>query len=173
MDNKNNKIIITNPVKGDEKQIVLVHKETWLSTYPNEKYGISREDILLKDFDSDEKLNNWKKIIKNNGKNDVYLCVAKNKDKIIGFCQVSKGKKHNELKTIYILPEYQKMGVGKKLIEKGLEWLGKNKDIIVEVVEYNEKAIKFYEKYSFVKTGVVSDCKFPNGKTMPEIQLIL
>lgn len=45
-------IKIVKPILGDEKDILLVQKETWLATYPNKKYKISKTDILSKDFDS-------------------------------------------------------------------------------------------------------------------------
>jgi ribosomal protein S18 acetylase RimI-like enzyme len=165
-------IIIEEPVLGDEKGLVFVHKKTWLTTYPNKKYKIFKKDILLKDFDSEKKLNKWKKTIKNNGKEKSYVCVAKDGIKVVGFCLVSKEEKTNELNAIYILSEYQKMGIGKKLLDKAFGWLGNKKKITLTVVAYNNNAHAFYEKYGFVRTGKTCKKGLPNGKIIPEVQMI-
>ena len=46
-----------------KKYIVFVLKTTWLATYPNKKYGITKEDILSKDFDSEKKISAWQDTI--------------------------------------------------------------------------------------------------------------
>ena len=57
------------------------------------------------------------------------------------------------LSAIYVLPEYQGRGVGRQLMEQGMEWLGSNKDIILDVVSYNDKATAIYEKMGFGEVG--------------------
>ena len=48
----------------------------------------------------------------------------------------------------YILPNYQNRGIGKKLLAMAI---GDNKnDILVDVIDFNEKAISFYKKYGFI-----------------------
>jgi len=167
------KVIITDPTLGDENGLVFVHKKTWLATYPNKKYKISRKDILSKDFDSEKKIESWRNTIKNSGKKSKYICVAKCKDKVVGFCLVSKKEKFNELDVLYVLPEYQRMGIGKKLLDRAIGWLGEKKEGKLKVALYNDNAVSFYEKYGFVKTGVTSRTRLLNGKVIPEIQLIL
>jgi len=173
MEGSVNKIIITEPVLGDERAIAFIQKQTWLETYPNQEHNITKADVLLKDFDSQEKLEKWQKVIKENGSGDFYFCIAKDGDKIIGYCQTAKGQDYNELKMLYILPEYQRRGVGKKLSDKAINWLGQEKEIILEVASYNQKAINFYEKYGFVKIGAGKSVEFPNGKKIPTIRLKL
>jgi len=164
-------IVISKAKVGDEVGIAYVAKETWLVTYPNEKLGITKADILSKDFDSKEKLKKWRNIIKNSGKNK-YLCVAKYKNRVVGFCMVSKNKNLNELNVIYVLPKYQRIGLGKRLLDKAISWLG-SKNISVMVASYNKNAINFYKKSGFVKTKITGKKKLPSGKVIPEIQLVL
>lgn len=38
-------------------------------------------------------------------------------------------------------------------MKKTLTWLGKEKDIYVNLVSYNQKAINFYQSFGFIKTG--------------------
>lgn len=167
----NGKILSVCP--GDELGIILLLKETWLATYPNKKHGITREDILKKDWESKERLKKWEKIITENGKNGVFNFVAKEGNEIIGFCQVVKGKDYNELNLIYILPKYQGRGIGKMLIDKAVAMLDPNKDTIVEVVEYNKGALGFYEKLGFVKFEKGKGHEVPNGKIMPTVRMKL
>ena len=165
-------IIIEDAILGDEKGLAFVQKKTWLATYPNKKYKIFKKDILLKDFDSDKKLYKWKQTIKSNGKENSYVCVAKDGKKVVGFCLVSKKEKLKELNAIYILSKYQKMGIGKKLLNKAFNWLGNTKKVMLTAVAYNDNAIGFYEKYGFVRTGKTGEKGLPNGKMIPEVQMI-
>lgn len=128
---------------------------------------------MKKDWGSKERLEKWKKTIAENGKNDIFNFVAKEANKIVGFCQVIKEKDYNELKIIYILPEHQGRGIGKMLAKKALSFLDTSKDTITEVVEYNKNAIGFYEKLGFVKFDKGKGHEVSNGKTMPTIKMEL
>ena len=165
------KIKISNAIPGDEPEIILLLKETWLATYPNKKYNITREDILKKDWESKERLKRWEKTVAENGKNGNFNFVAKEGNKTVGFCQVVNEKDHNELKIIYVLPDYQGIGIGKMLANKTMTLLDPNKDTIIEVVEYNKNAIGFYERLGFVEFQKGKGHKVPNGKIMPTIKM--
>jgi ribosomal protein S18 acetylase RimI-like enzyme len=34
-----------------------------------------------------------------------------------------------------------------------MEWIGDGSDVVLEVVSYNQRAIRFYEKFGFEKVG--------------------
>ncbi len=78
--------------------------------------------------------------------------------------------------AIYVIPDYQKKGIGGLLIKRAFGWLGNNKDIFVNVVSYNQKAIGFYNRFDFKKTGRTGifdkAAQLPGGKVMPEIEMI-
>jgi RimJ/RimL family protein N-acetyltransferase len=167
------KIEILNARPGDESEIILLLKETWLKTYPNKKYNITREDILKKDWESKERLRKWQKIIRENGKNGTFNFVAKEENKVVGFCQFVIEKEFNDLRIIYVLPEYQGKGIGKMLASKAMNLLDQSKDTIVEVVEYNKNAIEFYKKLGFVKFEKGEDHEVSIGKMMPTIKMKL
>lgn len=164
---------ISNASSGDEAGIIQLLKETWLATYPNEEHNITREDILKKDWESKERLEKWEKTIAENGKSGVFSFVAKEGNKIVGFCQVVREKDYNELKIIYVLPEYQGKGIGKMLANKALALIDPSKDIIVEVVEYNKGAIEFYKKFGFLEFKKGKGHEVPNGKIMATIRMKL
>lgn len=170
---------IRDSVVSDLQGINEVAHQTWLATYPNEQAGITIEDVesVYKEDDpakTKEKLERRKARYSNP---NAHIWVAEDDEKIIGFCSAIKEEKDNRIMAIYVLPQYHGTGTGKKLIERAFSWLGKTKDILVNVVEYNDHAIGFYEHMGFVKTdkpGIFDDiARLPTGKVIPEIQMIL
>lgn len=176
MEYESNDISIGPAMPGDEKGIAAVHKETWIKTYPNTAAGILESDVLLlaKDFDSPESIGSWKDKICANGKNQKYVCVARDRGKVVAFCCGKKFSGYNQLSAIYILPGYQGRGIGKRLFADVYCWLGREKKIIVTPVAYNLPAIGFYKKIGFVVVKGKSSVKeMPGGKTMPLIEMEL
>jgi GNAT superfamily N-acetyltransferase len=168
------KIEITDPVSGDEKGLAFVKKETWLDTYPNEEYDISKEDILAKNFDSEPKLKEWREVIANNGKGDVRICAAKDSGRVIGFCFGTKKEEFNEITALYVLFQYQGRGIGTALARAVLGWLGKDKRIALNLVVYNKKAGSFYEKLGFARSDKPFFFKeLPNNKKLPVVEMEL
>jgi len=172
------KITIRKSVPKDVYGIREVQKVTWLHTYPNNKMGITLEDIEsnFKDDDTPEgkrKIEERKKRYEDKSKQ---TWVAEESGKIIGFCVAGNEKGKDRILAIYVLPKYQGRGIGSKLITKAFKWLGNRKAIYINVVEYNLNAINFYKKYGFVETGksgvLDSAAMLPSGKTLPEIELI-
>lgn len=172
-------ITLRDSIVDDLPGINEVAHQTWLATYPNRDAGITIEDVesVYKEDDPEkakEKLVRRKARYSNP---NIHIWVTENKGKIIGFCHAIKEQKANRIMAIYVLPEYHGTGMGKQLIKRAFTWLGKSKDILVNVVEYNDHAIGFYEHMGFVKTdksGVFDDiARLPTGKVIPEIQMIL
>lgn len=160
----------------DAEGIAYVQRDTWLATYPNEKLGITKEDVEDRYFaNMSERIAKWENKIRERTE-DVYMLVAKEVDKIIGFCVAKKEDKENNLSAIYISPEYQGKGIGGKLAHIALEWFGNEKDISVFVADYNQNAIGFYEKLGFKDTGErieEESLRLKNGKLIPEMKMIL
>lgn len=169
-------IQVTDGITDDAEGILEVQKTTWIDTYQNEELGITKKDIQARfNFTAEEraeKIENCKKSI-----NDLssHFWVAKDKGEVIGFSVTRKWDDHNEIRAIYVLPDFQWKGVGKRLFEKGLEWLGSDKEIRIGVASYNKKAIDFYKNFGFVENirpYTLEPHTLPSGKVIPEIQLI-
>lgn len=161
----------------DVKDINNILYQTWIDTYPNEELGVTVEDIKnsFKDSFTEEYINNVKEKISNADKNNKLYLSAKDGDKIVGVCMVKKQDEQNLLQTIYILPEYQGLGIGQMLWDEAKKFLDPNKETRLEVVDYT-KAVDFYKKLGFVETGNKFQreeiFKSSKGVTLSEIEMI-
>ena len=171
-------VIVERAVADDAEAINNVLRQTWLNTYPNEQAGITEEDIRLRVEGENgeripERIQRWKdNIEKADDSKAVY--VARINGRVIGMTAPGITDGRRRVGALYVLPEAQGMGVGKMLMEKGLEWHGDNEDIYLAVASYNQKAIDFYGHYGFEKTGaVIEDEGDVYGNTkIPEIEMV-
>lgn len=169
---------IRESIPEDVYAIRKVQRETWLKTYPNEDEGITVEDIEEKfsiddTEDGKKKMEERKKRYEDKNRK---TWVAEENGKVIGFCAAVRGTETNRLQAIYVLPDHQGKGIGKILVEKAFDFLGLDKDILVNVARYNSQAICFYKYFGFKetgKTGIWDDAaKLPSGKIIYEIELV-
>lgn len=137
-------LIIREATLFDAAGIAKVHVDSWRTTYKN----ILPDDYLEK-LSYEQRTELW---IRNISKEGNYVFVAEDDGgQIIGFTDGGKGEENNiensgDLTTIYILEEFQGMGIGKKLLQKIFETFEKLQfnTIFVEVLEEN-KSKYFYE----------------------------
>ena len=148
------KIEISRAKPEDAREITEVFYKTWLKTYPNEKVGVTVEDVEHVYKDSFKKEALEKRALKiADLKEGEHFFVAKEGDVVIGVCRSIENLQNNQLKSLYVLPEFQGMGVGRLLWERVCENFDPSKDIVVHVADYNERAIEFYKKLGFKDTG--------------------
>lgn len=169
-------IKIVSPTPEDAIGSIEVQYKAWLATYPNEKLGITIDDIehRYKDAFMGERLEKRKRLITSPGPNEK-LIHAKDGDRVIGICYGILKEDRNQLQAIYILPEYHGRGIGTKLWEEMSKFFDNTKDTYVEVADYNEKAINFYKKLGFVDTGRrFQDERFrmKSGAILPEMEMV-
>ncbi|HCC04876.1 TPA: hypothetical protein DEP58_01045 [Patescibacteria group bacterium] len=140
--------------ENDAEAIVDVLYKTWLATYPNEDAGITVDDVEDRFIErrSEAGIEKTRKRLREQS-DDQKTFVVKDGEKVIGVSVVSKDETRNRLIAIYVLPEYQGKGVGKMLWNELQEFFDDDKDIFVELVEYNTSAIAFYTGLGFQDTG--------------------
>ncbi len=171
-------IKIQKPEREDIIGIQEVFYKTWISTYPNKEIGITREDIedRFKNHFSEEIIKKRTEYYLNIPKNEQVL-IAKDGPSVIGICRAIKNEEFNQLQAIYVLPDYQNKGIGMLLWNKIKEFLEDDKNIIVQVATYNDKAISFYKKLGFIDTGKrFADERFRmaiSGALIPEMEMII
>lgn len=168
---------IRNIVPDDILALHNVYLTTWLATYPNQELNITKEDIEYKYEQalSPEKIDERKNKISQKGKNQIMLLVEYN-NRVVGLCNAINKEEYNEIQAIYILPEYQGLGLGGALWEEAKKIFDLQKDIVVHVASYNDKAINFYQKMGFVGTGKIffdERFKMRNGAMIPELEMII
>lgn len=167
-------IKIVNALPKNAIDIFNINSKTWLNTYKSDKYWID-EDLLNKYPTSEEKklsfINKKNKEIQDNPWSYIVLI---DDNKVVWYACWKKylDKNYNEFFAIYILPEYHKRWLWKELANKVFSYLWFEKDIIVNVIWYNDNAISFYEKLWFQKNKNLENFEIIEWIWVPEIQMI-
>ena len=84
--------------------------------------------------------------------------VAKDKEKVVGFAVYGPSRDEDltnagEVVAIYVLKEYYNKKIGYRLMNEAISRLGEYNTVFVWVLEKNERAIRFYQKYGFEFDG--------------------
>lgn len=151
---------------GDIPVIIDIEEKVWLTTYPNPKIGITKQDIGDR-FGPIFKKNRAKEIASEitSGRH-CYKIIAIN-DKAVGYSHLLKEKRFNDFVELYILDRHQGKGFGTALLKNGLIWLGKDKFIQLEVATYNTRAISFYQHHGFVNKPDLHQTPEENWNLLP------
>ncbi len=169
---------ITQATQKDISAIRSVQRQTWLETYPNKALGITRSDIADKFAHDDSPAGRplWlAERVAQFGNARYNAWVARAEGEVVGYCIAEKEQTQNRIKALYILPAFQKQGIGTALVDVASTWLGADKKIYINVASYNARAIAFYQARGFEKTNVsVSDevATLPSNKVIPEIEMV-
>lgn len=156
--------------KRDSREICKIQRETWIFTYQSEKENISKSDLeeYTKAWTSTYNIKYFNTLIEK--ENQTWL-VAEIGRYVVGHIRVIHEKNHDKIDMFYVLPNYQNHGIGKKLLTRAI--INNEKDILVDVVDFNKKAIKFYEKYdfSFLRIEKNNARPLPSGKKLGLIRM--
>ncbi len=139
-------IVIKRPETDEEiRGKAYVHWRAWHEAYP----GLVSRDYLdkLTLEKCEEMAYRWTE----------GLLVAKDGDRVVGFIGCGdRGQEApgiGEIFALYVLPGYCGTGVGRRLMEAGLERLKDYPEICLWVLKGNARAIRFYEKFGFRPDG--------------------
>lgn len=156
---------------SDAENIIDVHVKTWIETYPNVEYGLTKEMIAEYYNDRTHRIDRLQKELETKEEN---IWVAKVDGRIVGYCTVRKTKNYGVIEALYILPEYQKSGIGGKLLKLATENLN-GMDITLTVASTNMNAISFYEHFGFKIFEEIQESDLPaiQGVKLPLIRMIL
>ena len=85
------------------------------------------------------------------------ILIARDGDRVVGFVGYGdRGEEApgvGEIFALYILSEYYGTGLGRRLMEAGLERLRDYPRVCLWVLKENARAIRFYEKCGFLPDG--------------------
>lgn len=89
--------------------------------------------------------------------NQKLLLVAVSEKELAVFIIVDKTRlDYPELDWLIVSHKYQGKGIAQRLTEMAIEWLGKETAIKLGVISFNQRAIRFYEKFGFKDTGEIA-----------------
>ncbi len=138
-------IIIRDMVEKDYERKGYIHYISWIETY---------KELMNPRYLEKHSLERCIDIARNYPENTL---VAECEDKIVGFAAYNKSSDFEddkgEVYALYVLKDYQKMGVGKALMDECIKRLASFKYVNVWVLHNNTQAILWYEKYGFIKDG--------------------
>jgi len=175
-------ITIERAVPDDAATICDIRDRAWLETYPNTELGITVDDIRINakgrrgEFVPRRIAYLKERFAKDDG-TGMTTFVAKVGGKVVGYIDPRIDElNRRRIGAIYVLPEAQGMGVGSKLMRQVLDLYGRDQDIFLEVVSYNQNAIDFYTRFGFEQTdAVVTEEEGRPGylKSLPQIEMVL
>ncbi len=148
------KLIKAYPSVHHAEIIALLGRITFTETFGDQFVREELIDYLNKTFST-------QKIFSSLQKDENYYLIAYYNELPVGYTKLkfnssfndNKNSNQTQLQKIYVLNEFTGHYVGKKMIEESMKIARDNKfDLMWLVVQdINYRAIKFYEKYSFVK----------------------
>ena len=143
----NFEFIIRKASHEDIERIAFINAESWKTTYQ----GIVTQ-LFLDTLTTEQQLPRAKRLLESP---EISCIVAYDKHSglVAGFACFGKNREPNvdadcELQAIYLLQEYQGLGIGKTLFQFGFKELIEkfNKKMMVSVFEANKIARDFYER---------------------------
>jgi ribosomal protein S18 acetylase RimI-like enzyme len=149
-------INIREAVQEDAEGIAKTHVASWQSAYR----GIL-EDEYLKALKWQDRVAKWQGLI---GKKDETIFVALEQDEIVGFVSGGKSEEHGaELFSIYVLPQFQRRGIGEKLFHAFEGWVRQRGiDTFIVWVAKSSPYQAFYVKMNGKLTNLSKKQKFGN-----------
>jgi ribosomal protein S18 acetylase RimI-like enzyme len=148
--NKIKEIQLRRATVADAEAIAAIRIEGWRTSYRG-----MIPDSYLDDMDMHQNVLHWRTILQALPAKDDSLCVyvAVNDDEIVGFVSAmklpeAKQGKDGEINAIYIRPQWQRCGIGKRMMRKAalsLQAMGCN-SCVIWVIDGNSPARNFYEE---------------------------
>ena len=157
----------------DTEALRRMQAKSWIATYPNDEYGVSREWVeeYVTTWLTPEALERSRSIVEEAiDDRDGFYRLAERDGEVVGFVNATtRDDGTKELKAIYVRPDMFGSGIGGQLMSQAMAWIGKESDAVLEVVSYNQRAIRFYEKFGFKKVAG-SECMYRDK--MPVITMM-
>lgn len=148
--------VIETPRAEDAESLGQVQLAAWLQTYPHAESGIDESWIREQRGSSAtaEGSARWREFIREAERRpDLLFCrVVRAGSGIAGFLCGRRDDEAVTLGPMYLLDEAQGAGLGGRMMSEFLAWAG-SAPMLLWVTEYNERAIRFYERHGFRATA--------------------
>lgn len=144
-------------------EIKKVLSETWVDTY-GRTYSQETIQKVTTEWHNPELLASQ---IQNP---DFFFGIAKEDNHIVGLTTVRKLDEETIMMyRLYVHPDYQRHGIGTKLMEEAIKSFPGAKKLRIEVEEQNQKGISFYRKQGFKELG--KKIEKVGNDTLPTVEM--
>ena len=152
----------------DEKLPELTIPETQKNEMPN----LELAKIVISEEKSKNPVQN-KKIPKIDDLEEIKN--TKNNPKVIGFVRFGVNEENrSQIRAIYLDPDFVDLGFGTDLMIFAIEKLGFEHNFEVKAASYNQRAIRFYQKFGFkISDKKCENFELKSGKFIPQIQMLV
>lgn len=147
--------------QNDISDVAHIHFTSWHATYAD----LLPEAYRDKENNLSQKVAMWGKIILSSGVSTWIAYDAENNND--GFISYFTKDHECEITTLYILPQYQNLGLGTKLTNSAIDDISQHNRCIslsLWVLKTNLTAISFYEKIGFKSDGKHSEEPYEDTK---------
>jgi GNAT superfamily N-acetyltransferase len=108
---------------GDARGIGRVHVETWRATYA----GIVPDQVLV-EMSADGKASQWRRMLLRPQAGEAVLVAEMPQIGLVGFASCGRADSGSlgidgEIHTLYVHPDWQEQGIGRRLLCAALRWL--------------------------------------------------
>ena len=147
--------------QSDVSDIAHIHFESWHATYSS----LLPETYRDKENNLSQKIEMWEKVLPTT---DVHTWITyDSEDTTVGFISYLKKDHKCEITTLYLLPQYQHLGIGTKLMDSALNdasQCNSCSSLFLWVLKTNLSAISFYEKFGFESDGQCDEELYEDAK---------
>lgn len=147
--------VIEAPSSDDAASIGPLHLRVWLQTYPHSAAAVDEAWIREHRGPSATAsgIAQWRDFIEAAGREPqrLFCRVVRSGEEIVGFL-CGRRDEVVSLGPMYLLDEVQGHGIGRRLMGEFLAWAD-GACVFLWVTEYNERAVRFYERFGFESTG--------------------
>ncbi len=158
---------IVKPTIDDVEPIRRMQAQSWRDTYENPEIGVTAEWLRERTaswFTPEKLAESYEHLGKVFADKTQFYRVAKRDGEVVGFVHfLTHDDGSKELSGMYSDKSTHGTGLAQRLMDEARDFLG-DKKVDLWVVEYNTRAVRFYEKYGFKivpgKRKIVVD-KFP------------
>ena len=143
----------------DYADIAAIHFKSWHAAY----LGLLPTSYINDKNNLCKKTKMWETLV---ARPDVIIWIASDTHhNNLGFIGYFIDNKGYEITTLYVLPDYQVLGIGTQLMTASLQALLEshaNAHVSLWVLESNVAAINFYQKFGFVDSSEKSEERYKN-----------
>ena len=145
---------------------------SWVVSYADDpRYTISQPEVDAMNFKAESRSTQLSEKLMEGTRR---YWVIKNQGQIIACCVAGNEPGKHAIGSLYVAPDFQNKGLGSKLMQEALTWLGREEPIRVSIFTGNVGVTSLYKKLGFVEVEGPSEYdEFSTGKPVDAFEMVL